>query len=142
MCNEELRIEPYSLAFVPDHSKTQKMCDKAIEIDPFTLWHVPDNLKTHRMCIRAAEGGPGFLEYVPDWFQTQQQLKIWHDDDGYYYDDKLNTMVIKNGSKSKNRRRIFTYCLASIKMVGLVCVRRREKVVEVTDSCFKNYLIC
>ena len=52
------------------------------------------------------------------------------------------TMVIKNGSKSKNKRRIFTHYLVSIKMVGLVCVRRREKVVEVTDSCFKNYLIC
>ena len=47
--------------------------------------------------------------------------------------------------ESKNRRRINAHCLASIKMVGLVHVRRREKrdrkIVEVTDSCFKNYLI-
>ena len=90
MCNEELHIEPCSLAFVPDQFKTQKMCDKAIEIDPFTLWHVPDNLKTQRMCFRAVEAGLGLLEYVPDWFVTQQQVKIWHDDNDYYYDDKLN----------------------------------------------------
>ena len=27
------------------------------------------------------------LEYVSDWFVTQQQVKIWHDDDEYH-DDK------------------------------------------------------
>ena len=40
-----MRIEPYSLEFVPDCFETQEMCDKAIKIDPFILWHVPDNLK-------------------------------------------------------------------------------------------------
>ena len=65
------------------------MCDKAIEIDPFTLWHVPDNLKSQGMCIRAVEAGLGLLEYVPDWFVTQQQIKIWRDDDEYCDDDEL-----------------------------------------------------
>ena len=31
------------------------------------------------------------------------------------------TKAIKNGPKSKNKRRVNAYCLASIKMVGLVC---------------------
>ena len=91
MCNEAMHIDPYSLAFVLDCFKTQKMCDKSIEIEPFTLWHVPDNLKTKKMCIRAVEAGLGLLEYVPDWFVTQQQIKIWRDDDEYcdaeYCDD-------------------------------------------------------
>ena len=65
------------------------MCDKAIEIDPFTLWHVPDNLKRQELCIRAVEAGLGLLGYVPDWLVTQQQIKVWHDDDEYCDDDEL-----------------------------------------------------
>ena len=41
------------------------------------------------MCIREVEAGLGLLEHVPGWFVTQQQLKIWHDDDDYCNDDKL-----------------------------------------------------
>ena len=82
-----MRIDPYSLAFVPDRFKTQTMYDKAIEIDPFTLWHVPANLKTRELCIRAAEAGLGLLGYVPDWFVAQQQIKIWRDKGEYCDDD-------------------------------------------------------
>ena len=88
MCNEAMRIEPYSLAFVSDYFKTQEMCDTAIEIDPFNLWHVPDNLRTQEMCIRAVEAGLGLLEHVPDWFVTQGQIDLWHDDDYWHDDDK------------------------------------------------------
>ena len=41
------------------------------------------------MCIREVEAGLGLLEYVPDWFVTQQQTKIWRDDDEYCDDDNL-----------------------------------------------------
>ena len=89
MCNEAMRIEPYSLAFVPDCFKTPEMCDKAIEIDPFTLWHVSDNLKTQRICIKAVAADLMLLEYVHGWSVTQQQIKIWRDDDEYCDDDEL-----------------------------------------------------
>ena len=89
MCNKAMHIDPYSLAYVPDHFKTQKMCDKVIEIDPFTLWHVPDNLNMQGICIMAVEAGLGLSEYVPDWFVTQQQIKIWRDDDDHCNDDEL-----------------------------------------------------
>ena len=89
MCNEEMRIEPYSLAFVPDCFKIQEMYDKAVEIDPFILWHVSDNLKMQGMCIRAVEAGLRLLEYVPDWFVTQGQIDLWHDDNYWHDDDKL-----------------------------------------------------
>ena len=63
MRNEEVDIEPRSLALVPDRVKTQEMCNKAVHRDPW------------------------LLEYVPDWLVTRQQIKIWHDDycndDGY-----------------------------------------------------------
>ena len=41
------------------------------------------------MCIKAVEAGLGLLEYVPDWFVTQQQIKIWRNDDAYCDDDEL-----------------------------------------------------
>ena len=98
MCNEAMRIESYSLAFVPDCFKTQEMCGKAVEIDPFILWHVPDNLKTQEMCNKAVEAGLGLLEYFPDWFVTQEQMDLWHDGD--YWHAMINLLsgmkVIKN----------------------------------------------
>ena len=121
MYNETMRVEPYSLAFFPDCFKTQEMCDKAVEIDPFILWHVPDNLKIQGMCIKAVETGPGLLEYVPDWFVTQQQVKIWRDDDEYCDDEVVRSYKKRKASKSLNKRRTFTNCLASITLPGLVC---------------------
>ena len=39
------------------------------------------------MCDKAVEVGPFFLLYVPNWLVTQQQVKLWHDDDDFYDDD-------------------------------------------------------
>ena len=47
MCDEAIRIEPRSLAFIPDHFKTQEMCNEAVEEDPCTLEFVPGHLRTH-----------------------------------------------------------------------------------------------
>ena len=41
------------------------------------------------MCHVGVGNGSSFLIYIPDWFVTQQQVKLWHDDDDYYNDDKL-----------------------------------------------------
>ena len=65
MCNEAVRREPYSLKFVPDCFKTEEMCNQAVEEYP---------------CL---------LQYVPNWFVTHQQIKIWHDNDYWCYDDEL-----------------------------------------------------
>ena len=51
------------------------------------------------------------------------------------------TKAIKHARHRKQiKRRALTYCMASQLCDGLVLVRRREEVVEVTDSGFKNYL--
>ena len=34
MCNDAVRIEPHSLAFVPDHFKAQGVCNDAVRIKP------------------------------------------------------------------------------------------------------------
>ena len=41
------------------------------------------------MCVDAVWGDHFSLQFVPDWFVTQEQVKLWHDYDDYYDDDKL-----------------------------------------------------
>ena len=41
------------------------------------------------MCDKTVKDDPYSSQFFPDWFMTQQQLKIWHDDDDYYNDDEL-----------------------------------------------------
>ena len=68
-----------------------------------------------------------------------QQRKLWHD-----YCDNDRPIKWHNGYRKHKvqKAEINAHCLASIKVVGLVHVRRREKrdrkVAEVTDICFKT----
>ena len=54
-------------------------------------------------CGDAVRYYPDFLEYVPYWFVTQQQLKLWHDDQDYCNDDKLIEWY--NGHKNKRLKK-------------------------------------
>ena len=48
-----------------------------------------------------------------------------------------------HGPESKNRRRVNAYCLAPIKMVGWVHVRRREKRdINIVEVVLFNHLMC
>ena len=67
----------------------QDVCKKAVEKDPRMLIYVPDRLKTAAMCEKAVEGDPSSLQFVPDWFVTHQKIKLWHNNNDYYKDDKL-----------------------------------------------------
>ena len=60
------------------------MCIKAVEKEPEALEHVPYHLKAGEMCKRAIEADLYTLVFCPDWFVTQEQIKLWCDDD---YDD-------------------------------------------------------
>ena len=116
---------------IPDHFKTQKIFERAVCLVPSFLQSIPDHLKTQEICDDAVCRDLFFLQFIPDYFVTQQQLKIWHDYNVYYYDDKLiewyNGYKKKKGPKSLNKRRVNAYCLAPIKMVGLVYVKRGKK---------------
>ena len=65
----------------PDHCKTHKMRDKAVSEDLYTL------------------------QYVHDWFVTQEQVKIWYDDDDYCDDDEIVEWYVdyKNARTKKKR---------------------------------------
>ena len=51
-----VKKDPWSLAEVPDHFKTQEMCNKAVEKDSCLLSEVPDHFKTEQMCNKAILG--------------------------------------------------------------------------------------
>ena len=89
-------MKPCSLAFVPDHFKTQEICNKAVCMEPFLLKYVPDYLKTQEMCEKnvwlrglyyvpdhrktqgvsekAVTFNPYTLRFVPDRFKTQEMI--------------------------------------------------------------------
>ena len=40
------------------------------------------------MCKKAVKKYLWLLKYFPDWFVTDQQIKIWHDNNEYCNDDE------------------------------------------------------
>ena len=46
------------------------------------------------MCAKTVKDNTYSLQYVPDWFVTQQQIKLWHDNDdnrptGWWRNDEI-----------------------------------------------------
>ena len=89
MCERAVEKYRQAIEFISDHLKTQKACERVAEKYPYNLAFIPDYFKTQEMCNEAVQKRQCLLEYIPDWFVTQHQIKIWHDDDGCYHDDKL-----------------------------------------------------
>ena len=108
MCEKVLRRNSLSLAYVPDHFKTQEMCNnpavfflvpdifktqemcnEAFKKDPWSPYDIPDHFKTQGMCNKVVRIDPYFLRSVPDWFVSQGQLKLWHDSNDWHDDDEL-----------------------------------------------------
>ena len=88
MCNEAVRREPYTLRFVPDHFNTQKMCNEAMCENQAAFFLIPDQYKTQEICNKAVKVDPGQLYDVPDWFVVLQEM--WYedfDDDNHDDDD-------------------------------------------------------
>ena len=113
MCDEAVRTEPRSLAYVPDRFKTEEMCNKiistmpnafhripyrfktqemsinAVEVDPRQLKDLPDHFKTQGMCDKAARDYIFSLQFVPNWFVIREQIETWYDDDYAYNDNGM-----------------------------------------------------
>ena len=62
---------------------------KAAEVDPWQLEDVPDQLKTQETCDKVVRDDAFSLVCVLDWFVSQEQLKLWHDNDDYCDDDEI-----------------------------------------------------
>ena len=89
MCNKAVKEYPWSLGYVPDQYKAQEVCEKAVEKGPWLLKDVPDGFKTLAMCDNAVRNYPFSLGFVSDWLVSQQQIKIWRDNNYVYNDEWL-----------------------------------------------------
>ena len=103
MCERAVEENQQLLEDIPDHFKTQKIFERAVCLVPSFLQSIPDHLKTQEICDDAVCRDLFFLQFIPDYFVTQQQLKIWHDYNVYYYDDKLIEWY--NGYKKKKAQK-------------------------------------
>ena len=55
------------------------------------------------MCDDTAWRDPFFLQFVPDWFETQEQIDVWDDDNDYCNDNEVIEWY--DGYKNKNPRK-------------------------------------
>ena len=72
ICNEAVRLRPYSLHYIPDQYKTQEMCNEAVSREPYILDYVPNHFKTQEMCNESICGNPAVFFLVPDRFKIQE----------------------------------------------------------------------
>ena len=73
-----------------------------------------------------------YLQYVPDWFVTKEWVQMRYDNSEYCDDEdnffKWYKVYKKRKVKKASIKEEFNaYCLASIKVLGLVHVRRWKK---------------
>ena len=74
---------------VPGYFKKQELCKIAIVVDLWLLNDIADYLKTQKNCDDVVRSDPYSLQFVSDMFVMLQELKIWHDDNDYYYEDEF-----------------------------------------------------
>ena len=153
MCDEAVRTEPLSLAYVPDHFKTQEMCNEAVRnklcmilFVPDHFWmqemcneimrtmpdafnRIPDRFKTQKMCDKAVKDDSFSMQFVPDWFVRREWVDKWYDDDydgGHHEDDKDEVKPFKwyYGYKKRKVQK------ASIKEEILPIARHPDRVMD------------
>ena len=153
MCDEAVRTEPLSLAYVPDHFKTQEMCNEAVRnklcmilFVPDHFWmqemcneimrtmpdafnRIPDRFKTQKMCDKAVKDDSFSMQFVPDWFVRREWVDKWYDDDydgGHHEDDKDEVKSFKwyYGYKKRKVQK------ASIKEEILPIARHPDRVMD------------
>ena len=131
-CDTEVLWKPGFLWIVLDEYKTEGMCSSTVHRKPSTLMYVPDCFKTQEICDKTVTDDSFYFQFVSDWFITKEWIDMW-------YDDMMMMVIIgmmikiiflsgkTQSSKSLNKRRALTHCLAPIKVLRLLCVRRWKK---------------
>ena len=126
-----MRIRPATFCLIRDHFKTQEMCIEAVEVDPWELHDVPDHFKALEICDEALREDPFFLWCVPDWFLTQEQVKIWHDNDDYCNDDELieryDAYKKRKAQKTKIKRELISIAWHATRMQDWHMTEDEEK---------------
>ena len=70
MCNEAVRTEPLSLAYVPDRFKTQEMRNEAVRNKLCIILFVPDHIWIQEMYNEIMHTMPNAFHRIPGRFRT------------------------------------------------------------------------
>ena len=79
LCEKVAEEQPWSLEYVPDKLKTQKVCEKNFKKveknGSCYLRYTPNDLMFRGMCEKILGKDSWSLEYVPDNLKTQEMCK-------------------------------------------------------------------
>ena len=103
MCNEVVRNNLYLLLFAPDHFWTQEMCNEVMRTMPDAFHRISDRFKTQEMCDKAVKKDHYSLQFVPDGFEKQQHIGL------FVFDDWIQ--VFFEQKELKNKDVFFVECL-------------------------------
>ena len=122
------------------------MCIEAVDVNPWQLYDVTDCFKTRKICDDAVGGDPYSQQFVPDWFVTEQQIKIWDDDDEYCDDDELikwcNGYKKRKAQKVRIKEELLLITWHPDRVMDWCMSEDEKRQWKLTDSCFKNYQRC
>ena len=68
-------MEPLSLAYVPDHFKTQEMCNEAVRNKLCRLLFVPDHFWTQEMRNEIMRTKPDAFHHIPTSLSHKKCVK-------------------------------------------------------------------
>ena len=76
LCEKVAEECPWSLEYVPDKLKMQRVCEKGVEKNgSLCLRYAPNDLRFRVMCEKIVGEDPWSLRYVPDNLKMQEMCK-------------------------------------------------------------------
>ena len=90
------------------------MCDSIISEDLFSIRYVPDQYKTQKMCDKAVDDSLAALKFIPDWLVTSKMIKehstaLYANENILYFKDYLccKTITSQNVSSEAQIKNFF-----------------------------------
>ena len=103
----------------------------ALEAFPWQLNDIPDYFNTQRVSDDVVQRDAHSLQFVPDWFVTEEQMKIWDDDDDHYDDNEIiewcDGYQKRKFQKAKIKEELLPIACILIVWWIVVCQKMRKK---------------
>ena len=146
MCNEIMRTMPDIFHRIPDRFKTQEMCIKAVKVDPWQPKDIPDHFKIQEMCDKSVRDYLFSLRYVPDWFVTQEQIDDNYHDNYVYNDNGIikwyDGYKKRKAQKAKIKKELMSITWHPSRWWDWCIPEDEKRDTEKLWGRFKSYLIC
>ena len=83
-----MHIRSVAFLIIPKHFNNQEMRINTVEKYPLDLFYIPDHFKTQKIQGKTVCEVTYCLQYVPSWLVTQDEVKIWHNNN-YCNNDEI-----------------------------------------------------